>query len=1141
MSFSPEEREGLRQVIQKLLRSQTWAARRDLLERYESHLRSDEALGLLAVIRHSYEHDRRFQERIDLVRMLVDEARDDGHDGMPRPITQYFEDDFADGASAAEVVEPEPPGSVPDEASRQLWEVAGAFIRAGAWRERRHIVAAYPETFRSGDVEELLSQVSDAQPDYRSFFDCLLEAIRTAQGQSVDTMFVGAPAWCFLTAPQERVPPLLTKSEATQLALLAFAHCPTWERRREILATREELLLSDLAFDLLEDAANHYPEGDVRRQPFDTAHEVLAAARAYGIETAYAQRLQPTGVPKPHPPITPGAGAAERAEHAIYLRSAVFYVDPALVPWLWGIFNLGLAEALIDFPVREARAFAAEEALERVQDALTIYSESAAPKEWRRARRVLGYAYLYRQRGDRAANVEAAIATVEQVHERALHAGSVEELAELETRLAEAYWLRLDGVPAINLEEAYAYASRAVTLWQQSTYQRKSAMAEVVLGSVCADRVVGDPGTNLEEAIKHLTAALEVLDPTDRPALCFAAQKALGDVYRKRKKGSPDDNLTHAIHHLEKGLELAEQMDAFWHRAVVQHTLGRAYFELKPAEPSHRARAIELYKRALDALSTDIFPSDRRATLRDFGAVYFFEHRWEDALSRLDEAIALGDYLEASAYTRAGQFAETSELPDVYARRSYCLLRLDRPTEALAGLQAGHARLLRDALPDVGGADAVMPELRQDLDAALRNLRESAWGTSSATTTTSTTEADARKRVAEARQAIRNRLEQHAVPTNVDPHRLIPNGGAVIVPLVTSEGSAVFVLTAEDDVRSSVLSLGGVTDRDFRSIIDPIARANTRWIQAQTALTDADDRGNEPTANAEAEYEEATALWSDALDAGCRELWDLLLGPIDGRLRDRAIQTGEKVVIIPSKWLPLLPLHAAWHPTPAGREYFLDNYVVSYAPSADALGVSRHRWEQRAPLALSLLSIVDPSFRYVGDETAVIQARFAGEVLTLDPNDATLDRIAEELPGRTHIHFSCHGSFDVLDPLSSGLALPNGETLTLRDINSRLSLDSVRLVTLSACESGVADVNRFPEQFVGLPAAFLQSGAAAVVGSLWSVDAESTTQLMDVLYERHIADRLQPAEALREAQLAVKGKHDYSHPFYWGAFVAVGP
>jgi CHAT domain-containing protein len=76
-----------------------------------------------------------------------------------------------------------------------------------------------------------------------------------------------------------------------------------------------------------------------------------------------------------------------------------------------------------------------------------------------------------------------------------------------------------------------------------------------------------------------------------------------------------------------------------------------------------------------------------------------------------------------------------------------------------------------------------------------------------------------------------------------------------------------------------------------------------------------------------------------------------------------------------------------------------------------------------------------------------------------------------------------------------------------------------RLVVMSACESGLHDIDRTPEEFIGLPGAFMMIGASAVLGTLWPVDDRATALLTARFYELHLRQGLWPAAALRQAQL----------------------
>ncbi len=139
--------------------------------------------------------------------------------------------------------------------------------------------------------------------------------------------------------------------------------------------------------------------------------------------------------------------------------------------------------------------------------------------------------------------------------------------------------------------------------------------------------------------------------------------------------------------------------------------------------------------------------------------------------------------------------------------------------------------------------------------------------------------------------------------------------------------------------------------------------------------------------------------------------------------------------------------------------------------------------------------------------------------------EATLRALLERLPRATTVHLSCHGVFQADDPLQSGLLLVDKEgkeaRLTLRDLftSESTTLRAARLIVLSACQTAVTDFLDLPEEAIGLPAGFLQAGAPAVIGTLWSVDDAATALLVTRTYEYMLQEGLAPPQAVRQAQV----------------------
>ena len=76
----------------------------------------------------------------------------------------------------------------------------------------------------------------------------------------------------------------------------------------------------------------------------------------------------------------------------------------------------------------------------------------------------------------------------------------------------------------------------------------------------------------------------------------------------------------------------------------------------------------------------------------------------------------------------------------------------------------------------------------------------------------------------------------------------------------------------------------------------------------------------------------------------------------------------------------------------------------------------------------------------------------------------------------------------------------------------------MRLAVLSACHTGLVDFNKVPDEAIGFPAGFLQSGVPGVVSTLWPVNDISTAILMSRFYFEHLGNGLDPASALHHAQ-----------------------
>jgi CHAT domain-containing protein len=171
------------------------------------------------------------------------------------------------------------------------------------------------------------------------------------------------------------------------------------------------------------------------------------------------------------------------------------------------------------------------------------------------------------------------------------------------------------------------------------------------------------------------------------------------------------------------------------------------------------------------------------------------------------------------------------------------------------------------------------------------------------------------------------------------------------------------------------------------------------------------------------------------------------------------------------------------------------------------------------------------------------------------------------------IHIASHFQFTSGSMDDSFLLLGDGSHMTLAEFKTKLNLNGVEMLTLSACQTAVGDdsSSQHGVEVEGLGAIAQQSGAKAVLATLWPVADGSTALLMSTLYKEHKDEHLDKADALRQAQLTLlKGSarvdpnaksvrglgrvsvaqgpatftpdpgKPFAHPFYWAPFILMG-
>ena len=170
---------------------------------------------------------------------------------------------------------------------------------------------------------------------------------------------------------------------------------------------------------------------------------------------------------------------------------------------------------------------------------------------------------------------------------------------------------------------------------------------------------------------------------------------------------------------------------------------------------------------------------------------------------------------------------------------------------------------------------------------------------------------------------------------------------------------------------------------------------------------------------------------------------------------------------------------------------------------------------------------------------AAAAAGAPGSTLRLGPEASEQFLKSADLGAYDILHLATHAVVDLEAPERSAVVLSPGSEaedglLQSREI-SELALDG-KAVVLAACRSA-SGLGLRGEGVVGLGRAFFESGAHAVVGSLWPLRDDESSELLGVFYRRLAqGDSLSQAMAEARRELLRAG----APPAAWAGMIVLG-
>jgi CHAT domain-containing protein/predicted Zn-dependent protease len=270
-----------------------------------------------------------------------------------------------------------------------------------------------------------------------------------------------------------------------------------------------------------------------------------------------------------------------------------------------------------------------------------------------------------------------------------------------------------------------------------------------------------------------------------------------------------------------------------------------------------------------------------------------------------------------------------------------------------------------------------------------------------------------------------------------------------------------------------------------------------------------------------------------------RELYELLMGPVEADLAARKVET---LVFVLDGVLRNVPMAALYD----GKSYLVEKYRIALTPGLQLLSPKPLNATKIGALVLGLDQAQSnfSALPYVKTEIQNIQKILPTQTLyndrfTNNNFQTTVNDVSYPI-----VHLATHGQFankadDTFILTWQGKLKIN----TLSDILKTGELtrsQPLELLVLSACETAKGD----GRSALGLAGVAVRSGARSTVATLWRVNDQASAVLMGRFYEELSkigTTKISKAEALRRAQLSVLRDPAYrQQPYFWAPYLLIG-
>jgi len=250
-----------------------------------------------------------------------------------------------------------------------------------------------------------------------------------------------------------------------------------------------------------------------------------------------------------------------------------------------------------------------------------------------------------------------------------------------------------------------------------------------------------------------------------------------------------------------------------------------------------------------------------------------------------------------------------------------------------------------------------------------------------------------------------------------------------------------------------------------------------------------------------------------------------------------------RVWLMPTGALASLPLHAAMS-TPPVRIGIQDVMIPSYTPTLSAMIRAQRPAETMPSRMLAVGCPRSPGHKplpcWVHEKQSIQNLFPVDEVTVLEDEQATVDKVLQDLSNHNFFHICCHGEHDWMNPYRSHLQLSGGK-LDLKQI-AQQRFQRADFAFLSACHTARVDP-RAPDESVHLASGMNLAGFRSIIATMWGIADTDAPIAAEAVYSYLTRDGKSPdpadaAEALHEAVQELRRRN--VPVIRWAPFIHIG-